>query len=396
MEEITFSFHKHGVRSVETLSRLLGEFEQQYGIRVHLEVIPSWMVGWSRLMEIALYHSGPDISEVGDTWVGDLVRMEALRPFKQKEVNEITQGARYFDAVWRSSTWDEYGTPTVYSMPLVSDVRVVYYRRDLLEKAGVNEATAFEDFAHFEKTLSSLKEKGIPIPLALPTRNSHLTIQYLASWIWGAGGDFLSPDGTSLAFDQPQALEGCKTYFRLVHYLGPEARDLEESGEEVVFGSGKAAILPSGFWILSNELAPEVRKNLGVVPMPGIPFVGGHHVIIWNHSRHEVSAIKLIEFLHTEAVGKVLYPWFGLPISENGWTDPPFDSELYQVFKTSLQKGRGFPTARLWGLVEKRLMDTYSDIWAEVLKAPESQLDTIVETRLNNLAHRLQLSMESG
>jgi multiple sugar transport system substrate-binding protein len=395
MEEITFSVHKHAARSVETLPRLLGEFEQQYGIHVHLEVIPSWTVGWSHLMEMALYHSGPDISEVGDTWVGDLVRMEALRPFKREDVDEITQGASFFDAVWRSSTWDEHGTPTVYSIPLVSDVRVVYYRRDLLEKAGVNEATAFEDFEHFEKTLSSLKEKGIPMPLALPTRRSHLTIQYIASWIWGAGGDFLSPDGTSLAFDQPQALEGCKAYFHLVRYLSPEARDLEEAEEEVVFGSGKAAVLPSGFWILSNELAPEVRKNLGVVPMPGMPFVGGHHVVIWNHSRHDSAALKLIQFLQTEEAGKVLYPWFGLPIRENGWNNPSFDSKLYQVFKTSLLKGRGFPTARLWGLVEKRLMDVYSDIWAEVLKAPESQLDTIVETRLNNLAHRLQLSLES-
>jgi multiple sugar transport system substrate-binding protein len=395
MEEITFSVFEHGAGSVENLPMLLREFEQQYGIRVHLEVISSWTVGWSRLVEVALYHNGPDVSEIGDTWVGDLVRMEALRPFKREEVDEITQGARYFDTVWRCSTRDEHGTPTVYSIPLVSDARVVFYRRDLLEKAGVNEATAFEDFAHFEKTLSSMKEKGIPMPLALPTRRSHMTIHYIASWIWGAGGNFLSPDGTSLAFDQPQALEGCKTYFRLVHFLSPEARDLEEAAAEEVFCKGEAAVLPSGFWILSNELAAEVRKNLAAVPMPGVPFVGGHHVVIWNHSRHEVPAIKLIQFLHTEEAGKLLYPLSGLPISEDGWSSPPFDSELYQVFKASIQKGRGFPTARLWGLVEKRLTDVFTDIWTEVQREPEARLDTIVETHLVNLARRLQLSLGS-
>jgi len=44
----------------------------------------------------------------------------------------------------------------------------------------------------------------------------------------------------------------------------------------------------------------------------------------------------------------------------------------------------------------RRLTDEYADIWKEVLKAPESELEKIVETRLNNLANRLQLSIGSS
>ena len=75
MEEITFSVFEHGAGSVENLPALLQQFEQQFGVRVHLDVISSWEKGWSRLVEMALYHEGPDVSEIGDTWVGDLVRM---------------------------------------------------------------------------------------------------------------------------------------------------------------------------------------------------------------------------------------------------------------------------------------------------------------------------------
>ncbi|MFH1523558.1 MAG: extracellular solute-binding protein, partial [Chloroflexota bacterium] len=203
MEEITFSVFEHGTGSVESLPTLLQQFEQQFGIRVHLELIPSWEKGWSRLVEVALYHGGPDVSEIGDTWVGDLVRMEALRPFNQMEVDEITQGAHYFESVWRTSTREDHEGSVIYSIPLASDARVFFYRRDLLEKAGVKEATAFKDFTNLETTLLVLKEKGIRIPLVLPTRRSHMNIHYIASWIWGAGGDFLTPDGTGLAFNQP-------------------------------------------------------------------------------------------------------------------------------------------------------------------------------------------------
>jgi multiple sugar transport system substrate-binding protein len=395
MEEITLSLFDHGQAAIDSLQSLLQRFERSNNIRVHIELMPSWALGWSRLVEAALYHSGPDISEVGNTWIGDLVRMEALRPFKQEEVEDITKEAHLFENVWMSGIRGEENTSATYSIPWLGDTRVAFYRRDLLEKAGVSEETAFKDVAHFDKTLATLQEKGIPMPLALPTRHSHLTIHYIASWIWGAGGDFLSPDGTSLTFDQPRALEGCKAYFRLGRYFGPEARNLEELESDQTFWSGKAAVILSGYWMLTiGGMTPEVRENMGAVPVPGVPFVGGHDLVVWNHSRHDSAALKLIQFLHTDETGKELYPLCGLPISDNAWANPLFDSGLYPVFKAAMQKGRGF-RGQLWGLVEKRLTDVFSDIWEEVLKAPESQLDTIVETRLNNLAHRLQLSMGS-
>jgi multiple sugar transport system substrate-binding protein len=394
MEEIVFSVFQHGPRSIENLQTLLQKFEQQHKIRVRLDIVPS-SARWSRLVEMALYRSGPDISEVGSTWVGDLVRMEALRPFNREEINEITERTRFFDAVWQSSIRTDHGTSKVYSIPLSADARVIFYRRDLLEKAEVAFATAFADFACFEKTLANLKEKGISMPLALPTRRSSMTLHYIASWVWGAGGDFLSPDGTSPAFDQPRALEGFKAYYRLMKYLAPEARNLEEEEADNAFGNGRAAVLPSGFWIPTNNIIAEVRKNMSAALMPGIPFVGGSNLVIWNHSRQQLAAIKLIQFLHTEEAAKLLYPWFGLPINESGWSTPPFDSEIYQVFKASIQKGRGFPTVQLWGLVEKRLTDVLTDIWGEVLREPEQRLDAIVETHLNNLGRRLQLSLGS-
>ena len=130
--------------------------------------------------------------------------------------------------------------------------------------------------------------------------------------------------------------------------------------------------------------------------MPGVPFVGGGNAVIWNHSRHESAALKLVQFSQTTEAGKLLYPGFGLPIREADWSDPSFDTQIYHVIKEAIKNGRGFPPARLWGLVEKRLADTLADIWAEILITPESQLDSIVEDRLRSLAQRLQLQIGTG
>jgi multiple sugar transport system substrate-binding protein len=233
------------------------------------------------------------------------------------------------------------------------------------------------------------------MPLVLTSKRSSLTIHYIASWIWDAGGDFLSPDGINLAFTMPKAMDGCKAYFHLGRYLGDGARNLDEEESNKAFRSGNAAVTLNGYWMLdNNEMELDVRNNLGVVSMPGSPFVGGQDLVVWNHSRHKPAAIKLIEFLHSDIAGKGLYPLYGLPVSESAWENPPFDTGFYPIFKAAIRQGRGFQ-GQLWGLVEKRLTDEYADIWADVMKSPESQMASIVESHLNNLANRLQLSISS-
>ncbi len=271
MEEIVFSIGNHGTAGMENLNKLLKLFEEKYGIHVRVDTIPYSSLRWSSLVEAALYHSGPDVSEVGNTWVGDLVRMEALRAFQQHEVDDVTDGGNYFEAVWKSSIRETNGRKSVFSIPWSTDSRSIFYRRDMLQDAGIEENTAFRDFVHLEKTLTILAEKGYPMPLTMPTKRSNMTLHCIASWIWGAGGDFLSPDGTNLAFDQPKALEGCKAYYGLRRFLRPEAYNLEEYESDDAFDQGKAAVLLSGFWVPTNDLAPEVRKYLGATPISRNP-----------------------------------------------------------------------------------------------------------------------------
>ncbi|HTX92792.1 MAG TPA: extracellular solute-binding protein [Anaerolineales bacterium] len=393
MEEITFSIFNHGQAALGGLQALLREFERQHKIHVHLDMIPTWSIGWTRLVQAAIYHNGPDVSEVGNTWTGDFARMEALRPFESEEIGRISQGGQYIENVWVGGSRNENNSGEIFAIPWSGDTRVVFYYRDILEKAGIDEAGAFKDFDRFEQTLAKLQAQSSAIPLTLPTRHSHLTIHNIASWVWGAGGDFLTPDGTGLAFTTPEAMEGCKRYFRLRRFLSAEDHGMEESQSNDEFWSGKAAVSLTGYWVLSDEnTTPEVRGRLGAAPAPGVPFVGGHDLVVWNHTSHPAASLELIRFLHSDEVGRVIYPSCGLPISENGWANPPFDSGLFPVFKEALQKGRGFK-GRLWGMLEKRLADVYADIWEEIIRQPEERLDIIIETHLNELARHMQLSM---
>ncbi len=256
----------------------------------------------------------------------------------------------------------------------------------------MDEATAFSSLAKFEGTLARLKVLGIQTPLALPTQRSRNSLHSLAAWVWGAGGNFLSADGAHVEFDTPTALDGFKSYFALGQFLGKTR--LDEYDSDGLFLAGKAATTISGYWLLHESKAPEVTANLGVAAVPGVPFVGGEHLAIWRHARNPQAALKLVKFLSRAKSGESLYPQIGLPPSPDGWERPPFDDAGYDVLLHAMHTGRAFPTSPLWGLVEKRLIDTLPDIWSEVLAHPE-RADRTVENQIGSLGQRLRVTLKT-
>jgi multiple sugar transport system substrate-binding protein len=386
MEEISFSIFNHGQDAIRNLKTLLKQFEQEEKIRVRIEMIP-WIAGWSRLAEIALYHVGPDISEAGSTWVMDFVRLNALRPYTPEDVASITQGRDYFQSCSVGGVAVEQGQPVTWAIPFGGDPRVIFYRRDLLKRAGINEADAFRTISAFEGTLAKLKASGVEIPLTLSTLRSNNSLHSLASWIWGLNGDFLSKDGADLEFDKTAALDGFKTYFGLTPYLGKTRVD--EYDSDNLFFNGQAAVTISGYWMLIHQFNPTVIENLGMAAVPGTPFVGSENLVIWKHASNPEAALKLARFLSSPRAGEFLYPTFGLPPSPIGWERAPFDKPDYQVLSYTMLNGRTFPAHPLWGLIEKRLCDIMPEIWTQVFANPK-KLDTIIEKNIGTVAQLLR------
>jgi multiple sugar transport system substrate-binding protein len=391
MSELTFSVFDHGSGSTNMMKGLLQDFERREGIRVRLEVIP-WDVAWPRLVEFALYQNGPDVSEVGNTWVMDLIHMNALGLFTREEIDSISGGARFFEPSWKSCVVSDGGKDSIWAVPWTGDVRVVYYRRDLLKNAGIEEVDAFANPAAFEKTLRRLQESGVATPLAMQTRFSRISLQNMAAWVWGTGGEFISADAKKVLFHQGNALKGIKAYFQLSKYLGPQPL-LDDTQADEMFWSGHAAVALSGYWVIREpRMLDLVHANLGVAQLPGVSFVGGHNLVVWKYSRQRQAALRLVKFLSSQAAEPGVYPDFGLPIRENGWTLPPFDTPQFGSFRDSLNAGRCFQNSPLWALVEKRLAELMPELWLQVIKNP-SQSDSIVESQLVNLAKRLEMAI---
>ncbi len=377
----------------EDLLRLLAQFEAQTRIHVNLRVL-TWMEGWTELVKVALYGHGPDVSEIGSTWMSSLVGMNALLPFSEWDISSLGGPNAFLPSAWQSVSLA--GEQQVYAIPWLAGTRYIFYRRDLLEMAGVEESSAFLTHQRLENTLQQLQASGIDAPWVVPTQHTLNTLHYVASWVWGAGGHFVDEEGRRPVFHQKNAVKGMSQYFGLGRYLPQPARDLDDTLAATLFWQGEAAVTIDGRWALPlhRETVPsQVLDNLGSTSVPGVSFVGGSNLVIWKHTRRADAAMKLIRFLTSERVQIEYGPCVRLfPARTSALDSETFAADpLIGSIKQGLKTGRSFQSLRLWGLIEDRLTVTLAQIWKDVLDAPRSDVAAVIRRHLEPLADELRL-----
>jgi multiple sugar transport system substrate-binding protein len=397
MEMIDFSIFDHGAEAVDLMRTALARFEREHRIHVNLEVIPH-QGAWARMVQIALYGDGPAVSEIGSSWVSDMVMMNALRPFAEQEVANLGGEESYLPASWhsvRAARDSLNGEAYAWAIPWVADTRLIYYRKDWLARAGLAEGLTFTDHEGLESCLQALQQHGTDIPLALPTHRSRINLHILAGWIWASGAEFLSGDGKKAVFDSPEALAGMEKFFRLGRFLHPAARGLDDPQSDALFWQGRAALAISGPWLFdSPEMDPALKEQTAVAVPPGVPFVGGFHLVIWKHARHERAALELIEFLAASRQPEELFPAFSLPARVELLAQSKFaDHPIYRVMGEALRAGRSFPIIWMWGMLENRLYEALQVMWGRVLSDPGADFQVELETHMRRLVARINLNL---
>lgn len=397
MQEISLTIFNRGDGGA-LIRVMLDEFERLYKIHVNLEIL-DWGPGWTKLVNCALYANGPDLSEVGSTWVMDFVRMNAVSGLSPLEMAQIGSEQDFFPTNWYSGVVkDPTGRDSVvWGIPWTADVRMAYYRRDLFEKAHIDAPLAFKHTDSLNHAIHTVQAKYPTPALALGTILSYNNLHILASWIWDAGGDLIALNGNRVAFDSLNALQGIYSYFKLGQYLPVERRKIVDIQVDQFFLSGESAVIFSGYWIVRDLAlgAPIIRENMGLAAMPGASFVGGTHLLAWKHSPKREQSLMLIDFLAKHSAEHHLFPKYGLPAYVPSWQKFPLfgDAHAAALFD-ALQKGRSFPVSPLWGLVEKRLTDAIPIFWEKVWDQDEKDLEKTLADMIVPLARRINITLE--
>lgn len=382
----------HGVQ----FQSLLNEFKEHSQKSVALQTY-TWGVVWTEFMKISKYGVGPVVSQAGDSWMGSLIGQNSLRTFKEKELAQLNNRESFLESSWQSCL--DFNNKDVVAIPWILDTYLIYYHRDMLEKAGVDETTAFSTLENFHTTLQKLQGSGTKHPLSIATTWSHSNIHILASWVWGNGGEFTNPEGTQVLFSQPETRKGIKMYFDLFRFIPPEIQPLTDQDGLDLFINRKVAITLHNptllFRLKKQEFPASFSENVVTAVVPGVPWIGGSHFIIWNHirSEQEQNALNLIKFLTSPHAALTSFESTGLIPANLDALNQIDPGSIFAPAIQSVKKGRVFRRLRMWGLIEEKLALAMMRIWSSLFSTPNPDMDRVIDSHLNPMEDKLNATL---
>jgi multiple sugar transport system substrate-binding protein len=349
-----------------------------------------WEQHWHYVQTKAVPTTDIDVSEVGSTWLGSLADINALRPFSAQEVASIGGESIFSENAWKGTRVE--GIVNILSIPWLTDVRVIYYWKDILKSAKLNDSYAFSTSENFQRTIETLHRQGLPA-WGTPTYHCMNTVHHLASWIWAEGKDFVSADGKHTEFCDPDALRGVESYFQLCRYMPGRFDSLYNLRQS--FNRKEVAVVMDGPWLLRQLLDSAdnaVKANLGVALPPGPPFLGGSNLVVWKGIWPErvTAAMALIEQLVSyEMQLKVTQATGHLPVLKTLLKRTPYNGDPhYEVLLAAEQAGRRPPRITLWGQLENSLTNACFSIWQRVLDKPNGNIPDVIRKQLEPLGMR--------
>ncbi|NEE19382.1 extracellular solute-binding protein, partial [Streptomyces sp. SID7499] len=111
----------------------VAEVYEKANPNITVKVTPiGWDVAHQKLVSAAAAGTLPDVAQMGGSYMGEFSELGVLEPVDTK----VFDKKDFFPAGWEQGEVDG----TAYGVPWYVDTRVLYYRTDLAEKAGVTEA----------------------------------------------------------------------------------------------------------------------------------------------------------------------------------------------------------------------------------------------------------------
>jgi len=156
-----------------------------------------------------------------------------------------------------------------YFVPLVIEWQVLFYRKDLLQAAGLNVPATFDELENAARILNrdgvaGFASRGAGFP----------AVSQISSFIYSYGGRFIR-NGTA-AFHSPEAVDAIRLYGRILGLYGPQGVGTMSWNDILpIFQAGRLAMWTDASVFYGQLIDPLVSlvpaENVGVARLPRGP-----------------------------------------------------------------------------------------------------------------------------
>ena len=377
-------------REAEVVAELLPEFHARHPeTRVRVQQLP-WSAAHEKLLTAYAGDSLPDLCQLGNTWLPELVALDALEPLDAPVTSARIPRDDYFAGILDTNVMPTRSGDRLFGLPWYVDTRVLFYRSDLLRAAGHPQPPRRWD--EWVDAMRAVRQRGgagrygVLLPLNEPDPLFALALQQ---------GPVLADDDTRGAFAQPAFRRALAFYAGIFQQgLAPATTNTQIANVWDEFARGLFAYYISGPWNIGEfrrRLAPERQGDWATTPLPGpdgpgVSTAGGSSLVIFRRSPRKEAAWRWIAYLSEPQTMQRFHALTGnLPPRRSAWRSPELASDApSQAFAQQLERVRAAPKIPEWERIFQEMQLTAERVVQRVqrLDAATVELDARVDALL--------------
>jgi len=296
-------------------------------------------------------------------------------------VTELDAKHDFVDSAVEAYSYDD----GIWAVPLYNMTMNLWYRKSVLDKAGVKVPTTWEEWSAAAKTLSADGVSG----MGVPANKQLYTDQTVYSVMTNGGATEIYDADGKLRFDNPETVASYEFYKDLLQYSPADSTSWTWGEAEACFSS-RACAMVMQFSVMStyDTQAEGDAADLGVAAIPSkdgkehntIAYANAVMMLSKDAAKMEASK-KFVSFLLEPAnYGRFLNmePGLFMPVTADGakaesfWADPMVQKYKSQI-ETVVENGKN---GRLFGFTSGRTFPSIAAISGQNIIA--ETLQTIV------------------
>lgn len=333
----------------ESIGKLIPMFEKKYNIKIKLQQIP-WTAAHEKLITAFVSETLPDVFQLGNTWIPEFVALNAIEPLDSIISSSKIDLNDYFSGILESNVINGQ----LYGIPWYVDTRVLFYRKDLLSKAGwTNPPKNWKELFDLSVKIKSLTGK---YAIYFPTNEWVPLIIFALQ----NNAELLTKNYTEPAFTDSNFINAFEYLAKFYQHKLSPSNITEVTNVYQAFEEGFIAMYITGPWNVSEfkKRLSKDAQNLWMTAAlpssddnyPGVSIAGGASLVISKRSKKKELAIKLIEFLNHPEIQIEFYKLVGsLPSLKSVWNYPLLKNDEYlKAFRIQLDKTRAMPKLAEW------------------------------------------------
>lgn len=326
----------------KVFKELAAEFEAANpGVTVDVQLVP-FAEAQNKYKTAAQAGNAPDVMRTEVAWVSEFASLGYLQDLTGTILAEGTDD--FLATPMSSSMYDG----KQYGVPQVTDAPALLYNKDLLEKAGVEVPTTWDEV---DAAAAKFKDAGVD-GLYGPF-DSYFTQPYVYSF----GGNTVDVDAKKILINDPEAVAGFQKSLDLMAsgaVVEPDPNNAYGTAD-TAFKEGKLAMTINGPWsvpgLVGSDAFPTL-DNLGIAMTPAGPDgkvgtpVGGHNYTVYRGSKSLDASYAFVEFMaSTDSQVKITQELGLLPTRNSVYENADIAANPFvSAFKTVMDQS----TPRAW------------------------------------------------